>query len=67
MRYETSSVENQLTGTTVNYTQIFKCHDFHNIKGPSLKDYFNYTSDIGSIIDIKYAGNDCKLSIIQRR
>lgn len=66
-RYKTSSVENQLTGTTVDYTKISECHDSHNIKGPSLKDYFNYKSDIGVIIDIKYVGNDCKLSIIQRR
>ncbi len=48
-------------------SKSFECHDFHNIKGHSLKDDFNYTSDIGEIIDIKYAGNDCKLSIIQRR
>lgn len=50
-RYETSSVENQLTEKTVNYKKIFECHDSHNIKGPSLKDDFNYKSNIGVMID----------------
>lgn len=50
-RYETSSVENQLTETTVNSKKIFECHNSHNIKGPSLKDDFNYKSNIGVMID----------------